>query len=185
MDHNDENRDVERGESHNRQEAGKEQLREDHYRLRYHFMPPAGWMNDPNGLIFFKGEYHIFYQYHPHEAKWGPMHWGHAKSKDLITWEHLPIALAPSEYYDLGESGGYGCWSGSAVDDNGVLTLVYRQGMLTGDRLSRFNVWQQARMVSFLKKRRITPLSPDLQRREASDFEILKCGNMAACGIWS
>lgn len=100
-------------------------IAEDGYRLGYHLMPPAGWMNDPNGLIYWNGEYHVFYQHYPYESKWGPMHWGHAKSKDLVHWEHLPIALAPSEDYDSGETGGYGCWSGSAVDNNGVLTLVY------------------------------------------------------------
>ncbi|MEC0266322.1 glycoside hydrolase family 32 protein [Paenibacillus anseongense] len=100
-------------------------LEEDSYRLNYHLMPPAGWMNDPNGLIFYKDEYHAFYQHYPYEAKWGPMHWGHAKSKDLVNWEHLPVALAPSEVYDTGENSGHGCWSGSAVDDNGNLTLIY------------------------------------------------------------
>ncbi|OPH48198.1 sucrose-6-phosphate hydrolase [Paenibacillus ferrarius] len=98
---------------------------EDNFRLHYHLMPPAGWMNDPNGLIYYKGDYHAFYQHYPYESKWGPMHWGHAKSKDLVHWEHLSIALAPSESYDAGESGGYGCWSGSAVEDNGLLTLIY------------------------------------------------------------
>ncbi|MFC4972217.1 glycoside hydrolase family 32 protein [Paenibacillus sp. GCM10023248] len=98
---------------------------DDSYRLRYHLMPPAGWMNDPNGLIYYQNEYHAFYQHYPYESSWGPMHWGHAKSKDLVNWEHLPVALAPSETYDAGETGGYGCWSGSAVDDDGVLTLIY------------------------------------------------------------
>lgn len=101
------------------------ELGDDSYRLRYHLMPPAGWMNDPNGLIYYKNEYHAFYQHYPYDSKWGPMHWGHAKSKDLVNWEHLPVALAPSEAYDAGETGGYGCWSGSAVDNEGVLTLIY------------------------------------------------------------
>lgn len=90
------------------------------FRLGYHIMAPANWMNDPNGLIQYKGEYHVFYQHHPYDENWGPMHWGHMKSKDLVHWEHLPIALAPTEAYEKD-----GCFSGSAVDDNGVLTLIY------------------------------------------------------------
>lgn len=90
------------------------------YRLGYHIMAPANWINDPNGLIQYKGEYHVFYQHHPYDENWGPMHWGHVKSKDLVHWEHLPIALAPTETYEKD-----GCFSGSAVDDNGVLTLIY------------------------------------------------------------
>jgi beta-fructofuranosidase len=90
------------------------------YRLGYHIMAPANWINDPNGLIQYKGEYHVFYQHHPFDENWGPMHWGHVKSKDLVHWEHLPIALAPTETYEKD-----GCFSGSAVDDDGVLTLIY------------------------------------------------------------
>lgn len=90
------------------------------YRLGYHIMAPANWINDPNGLVQYKGEYHVFYQHHPFDENWGPMHWGHVKSKDLVHWEHLPIALAPTEDYEKD-----GCFSGSAVDDNGVLTLIY------------------------------------------------------------
>jgi beta-fructofuranosidase len=92
----------------------------DPYRLAYHIMAPTGWINDPNGLIHFNGEYHVFYQYHPYSPVWGPMHWGHVKSQDLVHWEHLPIALVPGETYDSG-----GCFSGSAVDVDGTLALVY------------------------------------------------------------
>lgn len=93
------------------------------YRQQYHFMAPAGWINDPNGLIFWHGQYHLFYQYNPYEAIWGAMHWGHAVSNDLIHWEHLPIALAPSESYDDHPQGG--CFSGSAVGDDDKLMLLY------------------------------------------------------------
>lgn len=97
----------------------KESMNE-RFRLGYHIMAPANWINDPNGLVQYKGEYHVFYQHHPYDENWGPMHWGHVKSKDLVHWEHLPIALAPGDVCDSD-----GCFSGSAVDNDGELTLIY------------------------------------------------------------
>lgn len=88
---------------------------------RYHFRPPANWMNDPNGPIHWKGFYHMFYQYNPHAAYWGDMHWGHARSRDLVHWEHLPMALAPTP----GGPDKDGCFSGCAVINQGVPTFVY------------------------------------------------------------
>ncbi|MBE3577981.1 MAG: hypothetical protein IMX00_09875 [Limnochordales bacterium] len=95
----------------------------DVYRPRYHFTAPTGWINDPNGLIQWNGKYHLFYQYHPFAPRWGPMHWGHAVSDDLVRWQHLPIALRPEPVRVEGDMSGI--FSGSAVDDNGVLTLIY------------------------------------------------------------
>lgn len=90
------------------------------YKGIYHFSAPTGWLNDPNGVVYFKGQYHLFYQYHPYSAVWGPMHWGHAVSDDLVKWTHLPVALAPDCRYDRN-----GCWSGSAIVHEGKLVLVY------------------------------------------------------------
>jgi len=92
----------------------------DLHRPRYHFLPPANWMNDPNGLIQFNGEYHLFYQHFPGGAYWSDMHWGHARSRDLVHWEHLPIALKPDMPYD-----NFGVFSGCAVVNDGVPTVVY------------------------------------------------------------
>lgn len=88
------------------------------YRLEYHLMPAAGWMNDPNGFSYFRGWYHIFYQYYPYAAEWGPMHWAHARSRDMLHWETMPIALEPDERED-------GCFSGSAVVYDDKLWLIY------------------------------------------------------------
>ncbi|WP_062353108.1 glycoside hydrolase family 32 protein [Bacillus kwashiorkori] len=96
--------------------------------LQYHVAPPAFWMNDPNGFSFYKGEFHLFYQHYPYAPKWGPMHWGHAKSKDLVHWAHLPVAIAPSEDYDKD-----GCFSGSAIEKDGKLYLHYTGHTWTGD----------------------------------------------------
>jgi len=91
-------------------------------RLRYHFEPQRGWMNDPNGLVYFAGQYHIFYQHRPDTlVPEGPVCWGHAVSDDLIHWEHRPIALHPDQPYE--DKGG--CYSGSAIVKDGVLYLFY------------------------------------------------------------
>jgi beta-fructofuranosidase len=93
------------------------------YRHLYHFMSETGWINDPNGFSFFRGEYHLFYQFHPFSSKWGPMYWGHAKSKDLVTWEHLPIALSPLE----GGAEGGAAFSGTAISNNDAHYLIYTE----------------------------------------------------------
>ena len=93
----------------------------DPHRPVYHFLPPANWLNDPNGLIQWNDQYHLFYQYNPHGPFHATIHWGHAVSEDLVHWQHLPIALAP----EPGTADEDGCWSGCAVDNEGVPTLIY------------------------------------------------------------
>ncbi|TIN52511.1 MAG: glycoside hydrolase family 32 protein [Mesorhizobium sp.] len=104
---------------------------------RYHLAARAGWMNDPNGLVWFDGWYHAFYQHHPYSTQWGPMHWGHARSKDLVHWEHLPVALAPEGPEDKD-----GCFSGSAVVDGDTLALIYTGHKFHGDPDDEANLYQ-------------------------------------------
>ncbi|MEJ5312509.1 MAG: glycoside hydrolase family 32 protein [Anaerolineae bacterium] len=96
-------------------------LPDDPYRPQYHFLPPANWMSDPNGLIQWNGQYHLFYQYNPYQPFHHCIHWGHAVSDDLVHWRHLPIALAPTP----GGPDADGCYSGCAVSVDGIPRLFY------------------------------------------------------------
>jgi len=111
------------------------------YRLGYHVSAPSGWINDPNGFCYFDGYYHVFFQHHPHSAEWGPMHWGHARSKDLVHWEELPIALTPGDKEDED-----GCFSGSAIVKDGVLYLFYTGHHYYGDG-DKDHFWQNQNMA--------------------------------------
>ncbi len=98
-----------------------EEVRDDPNRPIYHLQPPANWNNDPNGTLYYNGYYHMFYQHNPFADHWNWMHWGHMRSRDLVTWEHLPIALWPSL-----ERGEEHCFSGSAiVNRDGEPMLFY------------------------------------------------------------
>ena len=86
----------------------------------FHITADKGWINDPNGVVKFKGLYHVFYQHHPYSCEWGPMHWGHVVSKDLIHWDYLPYALIPGDEFDKD-----GCFSGTSLVVGDTLYVVY------------------------------------------------------------
>ena len=104
-------------------DSKKDIVKKGKMRQRYHFMAQTGWLNDPNGLIYFRGKYHFFFQHNPYNGFWDSMHWGHAVSDDMLHWEYLPLALAPSETYDNHLRGG--CFSGSAIEHDGKLYLMF------------------------------------------------------------
>ena len=85
-----------------------------------HLKAPGNWINDPNGFIFYKGQYHLFYQHFPFAPRWGTMHWGHATSPDLVHWQHQGVALFPTKDYDQN-----GVFSGSALEVEGRMQLYY------------------------------------------------------------
>jgi fructan beta-fructosidase len=126
------------------------------YRPDYHFTPPAGWMNDPNGMVYLDGEYHLFYQHYPDSTIWGPMHWGHAVSKDLISWEHLPIAIEPdslgyifsgSAVYDSENSSGLG------TNENPPLVSIYTYHDMDGEKSGKTDFQTQGIAYSVDKGR--------------------------------
>lgn len=120
---------------------------EEQHRPQFHFSPKEKWMNDPNGMFFYEGEYHLFYQYYPDSTVWGPMHWGHAVSKDLTHWQHLPIALYPdslglifsgSAVVDLKNTSGFG--------ENGQppLIAIFTHHNMAGEKAGRSNFQYQS-----------------------------------------
>ena len=104
--------------------AMRERFVDDPTRPRYHVTPPANWLNDPNGVVRWRGRYHVFYQYNPAGPFHNTIHWGHAVSDDLVHWTDEPVALTPSP--DGPDR--HGCWSGCAVDDDGTATVLYTGG---------------------------------------------------------
>jgi beta-fructofuranosidase len=131
----------------------RQQLSSDPHRPRFHFLPPNNWMNDPNGLIHWQGQYHMFYQHNPNNPFWGDIHWGHAVSSDLVHWKDLEPALTP----DMPPDDDGGCWSGCTVNDNCVPTFFYT-GIKNGEQTTcmatsdnNLLVWQKDKANPILR----------------------------------
>ncbi|MGX4668471.1 glycoside hydrolase family 32 protein [Cerasibacillus sp. JNUCC 74] len=119
---------IEKDIAYKQIEDNKQKVASDPYRLHYHIMPPVGLLNDPNGFVFFKGQYHIFYQWNPFATNHGPKFWGHSVSEDLVHWREAPIALAPDKWYDKN-----GCYSGSAIVFQDKIYVFYTGNVIDDD----------------------------------------------------
>ena len=135
------------------------------YKSKIHFSAPIGWINDPNGFVYYKGAYHLFYQYHPYSAKWGPMHWGHAKSHDLIHWEHLPVALIPDQAYDKD-----GCFSGTALVIDDELVLMYTGHVDNDGEIRQVQCLAKSQDGIHFKKFKNNPVIDERQVDNTRDF---------------
>lgn len=135
------------------------------HRPQYHFLPAQNWMNDPNGPIYFNEQYHLFYQYNPTDWHWGNLHWGHAVSKDLLHWEHRPIALYPEK--SKGESH---CYSGCSYINNGKVELFYTSIGPNKSQADAAEQWVAATddMISWHQ----IPENPVLKTSDHRDFDM-------------
>jgi len=159
------------------------------YRPIVHFSPQKNWMNDPNGMVYYDGEYHLFYQYYPDSTVWGPMHWGHAVSTDLVHWEHLPVALYPdslgyifsgSAVVDINNTSGFGS------DKQPAMVAVFTYHDIKGERAGRNDFQTQGIAYSLDKGRTWTKYdkNPVLKNPGQKDFRDPKVNWNKESGKW-
>lgn len=144
-----------------------------HYKPTYHAYIPKGWCNDPNGMIYYNGTNHLYFQHYPYNAAWGTMHWGHFTSKDFIKWELQPVALRPDQDYEVI----CGCCSGNAVEKDGKLYIMYTAAQ--PDRQRQCLAWSEDGGITFTKEPSnpiltAEMLSPEVSTRDFRDPKIFE-----------
>lgn len=150
-------------------------LYQEQHRPQFHFSPAKGWMNDPNGMFFYEGEYHLFYQHYPDKTVWGPMHWGHAISKDLTHWENLPIALYPDSLGYIFSGSAVVDWkntSGFGINNQPPLVAIFTYHNMEGEKAGRNDFENQGIAYSNDKGRTWTKFSgnPVVKNTGTRDF---------------
>ena len=152
------------------------------HRPQYHFTPDSMWMNDPNGMVYYEGEYHLFYQHYPDSTVWGPMHWGHAISPDLVHWEHQPIALYPDEHGDIFSGSAVIDWnntSGLGTEDNPPMVAIYTYHSAGQEKLGSLKYQSQGIAYSLDKGRSWAkysgnPVLPNPGIRDFRDPKVIR-----------
>ena len=152
------------------------------HRPLFHFTPPKMWMNDPNGMVYFEGEYHLFYQHYPDSTVWGPMHWGHAVSSDMVHWEHLPIALYPDSLGMIFSGSAVVDWkntSGFGKNGKPPLVAIFTHHLMEGEKAGRSDFQYQSIAYSNDRGRTWTkyagnPVVPNTQKiRDFRDPKVI------------
>ena len=133
-----------------------------------HFEPGHGWMNDPNGLIHWKGRHHLFFQYNPESTRFENQHWGHASATDLMSWVEHPVALVPGDH-GASDYDGDGCYSGCAVETDGGVTLLYT-GVHGPEQLPCLARSEDDELLTFAKD----PANPVIKHRPGPDVEVFR-----------
>ena len=170
----------------------KRELYNEVQRPQIHYSPRQNWMNDPNGCVYYKGVYHLYYQYYPFGSQWGPMHWGHAESRDLIHWEEKKIALYPHPVFGM-------AFSGSTIVDRencsglfeaevqkGGLIAFYTGHQPANEMLGLSQSQHQCAAISLDDGKSFTPIgqNPVIPSEKRSDFRDPKVFRHEATQAW-
>ncbi len=149
------------------------------FRPKYHVSIPSGWCNDPNGLIWRGGKGHLFFQHYPYMPAWGTMHWAHVVTEDFVKWDYLPVALVPDEPYEVI----CGCCSGSAIEKDGKLILMYTAAQPDQQRQCLAESTDGITFEKYAKNPILTAadLSPEVSNRDFRDPRVFKKGDWYYC----